>query len=450
MRWLLVKDLQILRRSPLLVGLLIVYPIAIALMIGFALSSPPGKPKVAFLSEVPKGQSQFSLGSEKIDASQYTADLFSSVDPIRVKTREQALAKVRSGEALAAVIIPADIVGQLKSELQTGTGQATVELALNVKDPLEQQFVDSTIKARLSDLQQALSRKIVSVAVEQLRKVLDGGNVDVAGANVSLLGLRNSRTILQGTSRSLPRSSSLRPALDQVVQFAGLAIEGLNFANPVLGTINTPIQVKRTTLSGATTPADSYAVAIAVVVSLMFVTVLLAAGMLALEREEHAFGRLVRGLVSRTVLLGEKILLAAACAAGVTLVMLMGIGAFKSLHWERFPLWVLALAAGGLAFAALGVALGSLAREVRAASLLAFLLSLPIAFLALVPPNAVSGGLHTVLSVVSGLFPFKPTLQAMTAALNGTQPGILVPLLHLLALTLGFGAIARLALRRFG
>ena len=46
----------------------------------------------------------------------------------------------------------------------------------------------------------------------------------------------------------------------------------------------------------------------------MFVTVLLAAGMLALEREEHAFGRLVRGLVSRLGLLVEKIGLAALCA----------------------------------------------------------------------------------------------------------------------------------------
>ena len=35
MRWLLLKDLQILRRSPLLVGLLIIYPIAISLLIGF-------------------------------------------------------------------------------------------------------------------------------------------------------------------------------------------------------------------------------------------------------------------------------------------------------------------------------------------------------------------------------------------------------------------------------
>ena len=56
LRWLFVKDLQILKRSPLLVGLLVVYPIAIALMIGFALSSPPGKPTVAILNEVPPGQ----------------------------------------------------------------------------------------------------------------------------------------------------------------------------------------------------------------------------------------------------------------------------------------------------------------------------------------------------------------------------------------------------------
>ena len=50
-----------------------------------------------------------------------------------------------------------------------------------------------------------------------------------------------------------------------------------------------------------------FGVAVAVTLSLMFVTLLLAAGMLALEREEHAFGRLVRGLVSRTGLLVEKI-----------------------------------------------------------------------------------------------------------------------------------------------
>ena len=39
--------------------------------------------------------------ASKVDASQYADKLFESVDPIRVKTREEAIDKVRSGEALA-------------------------------------------------------------------------------------------------------------------------------------------------------------------------------------------------------------------------------------------------------------------------------------------------------------------------------------------------------------
>ena len=84
----------------------------------------------------------------------------------------------------------------------------------------------------------------------------------------------------------------------------------------------------------------------------------------------------------------------------------------------------------------------------RAASLLAFMLALPIAFLALVPSGAVSAALYDVIRAVSALFPFKPALDAMDAALND-EGGMAGPLLHLLALTVGFGALARLGLRRF-
>jgi ABC-type transport system involved in cytochrome c biogenesis permease component len=178
--------------------------------------------------------------------------------------------------------------------------------------------------------------------------------------------------------------------------------------------------------------------------------VLLASGMLALEREEHAFTRLVRGLVSRLGLLVEKVGLAALCAVAVALIMLSGLGIFIALDWSRFPLWVAALTGGAAAFGALGVAIGALAREVRAASLLAFLLSLPIAFLALVPSGSVSAGLYDVVRVVSALFPFKPALQAMDEALNAGGPGLLGPLLHLLVLTAAFGLLARVALRRYG
>ena len=55
MRWLLVKDLQLLRRSPLVTGLLIVYPIVLAVLIGLAISRSPEKPRVAFLNQIPTG-----------------------------------------------------------------------------------------------------------------------------------------------------------------------------------------------------------------------------------------------------------------------------------------------------------------------------------------------------------------------------------------------------------
>jgi len=445
MRWLLLKDLQILRRSPLLVGLLVIYPIVIALLIGFALSRGPQKPKVAFVNLVPPSQNQIDLGGEKLDASKYSRELFKSIDPLRVKTRREALAKVRSGEALAALIIPADITQRLASGLQS----ARVEVVYNNEDPVKGRFVDQTISARLAEANSALADKFKQIAVQDIRLLLDGGDFDLLGRTLSTLGLKKTKTILDGTVATLPRNSPARAALGQVASFAALAIENLNLSGQVLGTVSQPVQVKRTTLKGKRTPLDSFAVAIAVTISLMFVTILLSAGMLALEREENAFLRLVRGLVSQLGLLVEKIGLAAICAFTVSLAMLAGIGTFVSLDWGRFPLWVLALAFGALAFGALGVAIGGLAREVRAASLLAFLLSLPIAFLALVPSGAVSKGVYDVVTVISAIFPFKPALEAMDNALNDTGRSMLGPLAHLLALTVGFTALGRLALRRF-
>ena len=83
----------------------------------------------------------------------------------------------------------------------------------------------------------------------------------------------------------------------------------------------------------------------------------------------------------------------------------------------------------------------------RAASLLAFMLALPLAFLALVPSGAVAPALYDVIRAVSALFPFKPTLEAMDAALNDAGD-MVVPLVHLAILALAFGALARLGLRR--
>jgi len=448
-RWLLVKDLQILRRSPLLVALLVIYPIVIAVLIGVALSAGPSKPRVAFANLVPEGDSTVRIGGQSLDAADYARRLFKDVDPIRVSTREEAIQKVRDGDALAALIIPADTGEKLRSLLGLGgTQRPTVEVAYNAEDPIKRRYVESTIRSQLAEANAALSDAVLTEAARYLNYVVKGGKVNIPFlGSADILGLRRARTLVDATIAGLPEGDSRRTALEQVSRFARLAADNLDVSKPILASIGSPVQVEQTVVNGSRTPLDDFAVAVAVAISLMFVTTLLAAGLLALEREEHVFGRLVRGLVSRSALLAEKVSLAALCGCLVTLVMTAGLAAFVGLDWGRAPLWVLALAAGALGFAALGVAIGAVTREVRASSLLAFLLSLPLAFLALVPSGSVSPALYDALNVVSGAFPFKPALRALEASISGGA--LALPLLHLLLLAAGYATVARLTLRRF-
>jgi len=445
MRWMLLKDLQILRRSKLLVGLLIIYPVAIALLIGFALSSGPEKPSLAFLSKIPPSQQQIKLGDQTIDIKTYTDKLFGSVERIDVENREQALQQVRSGKALAGLIIPPNFVTQLSNG---GFDSASIEVIYN-GDALKQSFVRSTVSSKLAEADAALAREITQVAGGYIDTIANGGKINIAGAEFDLIGLAKANTLLLSAMRLARGDKALRDKIKPVQNFAALGVANVDRFKDVLKTVERPVQVQETILSGRRTPLDTFAVALAVAVSLMFVCVLLASGLLALEREENTFSRLARGLVPGWLLLIGKIVLAAVCAFVVTFVMLLGISAFVPLDYARMPLWIVALAGSSLAFATLGVAIGSLAREVRAASLLALMLALPLAFLALVPSGGVSPALYDVIRVISAAFPFKPALDAIDSAINDSGASIAVSLAHLGGLIVVFGGAAWAGLRRF-
>ena len=444
MRWLLVKDLRILRRSPLLVGLLVLYPIVIAVLIGFALSRGPDKPEVAFYNGLAGRPAVVELGGERIDLNEEGSRLFDEIEPVRVDSREEAIQKVRDGDVLGALIIPEDLASNIQSTLEPGT----VEVYYNAEDPAKKEFVENTIEAQVQTANTALTKRVAKEALQLLDLISEGGHYTFLGQDFDVLGLARAERILSEAREELPAGSPERERLDEVIEFGELSRENLAFSDDVLAVVGEPIRVRARALEGGSTSLNAFAVALAASVSLMFVTLLLAAGMLAVEREENAFARLVRGLVSRTALLTEKAGLAALCSSAVCLVMLAGLGLFVDIDWGRFPLWLAAVIVAALAFAALGLAIGALAREVRSASLLAFMLSLPLAFLALVPSGAVAPALYDVIRAISAAFPFKPTLDALDAALNDAG-GLGGPLLHLAGLVLVFGAVSRIALRRF-
>jgi ABC-2 type transport system permease protein len=449
-RWLLAKDLRILARSPLLVALLVLYPVVIAALVGFAATSGPSKPRVALLNRIPPSGTKIELGGRKVDVADQARPLFDAIDPVVVSSREEAERKVRDGEVLGALILPPGLTRAIEQNALLGGGsRPRVEVLYNAEDPAKRRFVESAIKARVQEANSALAKQFAETGSDYIEIITRGGPFSLGGASFDVLGLARAETILNQVERRLPPSSPERERLRSVIEFASLARQNLGAAGSVLEAVGTPIAVDTEVVEGSDSPLGAFAAAVAAAVTLMFVTLLLASGALALEREENAFPRLARGLVSHGRLLAEKVALAALCSLAVGLVLLAGLSAFVDLPWSRFPLWLAALAAGAVAFGALGVAIGALAREVRAASLLAFMASLPIAVLGLVPSGAVGGALFDVIRAVSAAFPFKPTLDALESAL-GRSGGTAGPLLHLAALTLAFGVAARLAAGRLG
>jgi hypothetical protein len=446
-RWLLLKDLQILRRSPLQTALLVFYPILIAVLVGFAISRDSEKPRVAFLNQVPE-DSRITVGGTKLPSVGVDDRICSRIECVRVKNRQEAEDEVSSGDVLAALIIPADLVDRLNSLSTLSPRPPRIEVLVNQEDPVKARLVSDRIDALLAQANLVVARKIAGEGSRFLKLLIDGGQFEVLGGAYPILGLRATANILTALRPALP-PGPLRTSIDQVIRFASLARDNLDVAGPLLDRLTQPIEVDKQVVSGSSPPLELFAIAVAATLTLTFVVVLLVAGALALEREENAFPRLTRGLVSPLGLLGEKVLLGVAVGVVVTLLMLAGLQFFVPLQWDRFGLWLLAILFGAGALAAAGAALGAVAREVRAVSLLAFMVSLPIAFLSLIPSGAVGGSLYHAIEIVSALFPFKPTLQAMTAALDSAGAGLGGPLLHLAALLVAYGALARLALRRF-
>ena len=447
MRWLLLKDLQILRRSPLQAALLVAYPVLIAVLVGLAISGSPGKPRVAFLNEVPS-DATVSVGSRELPKIGVSDRVCERVECVHVKDRAEAEDEVRSGDVLAALILPADLVDRINSLSTPVPSTPEVDVIVNEEDPVKARLVNDRINSLLTQANLVIARRIAGEGGKFLGLVLDGGQFSVLGQTIEILGLRNSARILAELRPAVPPGPR-RDSIDRVIRFTTLARNNLGTAAPLLDRLTQPIAVDKQVVNASTPPLEVFAIAVAATFTLAFVTVLLVAGSLALEREENAFPRHTRGLVSPAAQLTEKVMLGAAVGLVVTLLMLAGLAFFVPLHWSRFGLWLAAIVGGGAALGAAGAALGAAAREVRAVSLLAFMVTLPIAFLSLIPSGTVGPALYDAIKLVTALFPFKPALQAMTGALDPGGPSIAVALAHLAILIVAYGLLARFALRRF-
>ncbi len=444
---LIAKDARILRRSPLLVGLLVVYPLLVATLLGLALAGGPAQPTLVLVDQVPADRNSIDLGSQVLDVGAYAEQLVDGTTVVRADTPAEAERMVRDGDAVGAVIVPPDTVDRLRKVLSLAGSEdlPTVRVLTNDADPVQARAIREMIAGRLADANAEIGARLIDVSSQYLDVLTTGGDLRLFGSSRQIIGLQSAAEILGRVAERLPPGSD-RADVERVQRFALMAVRNMEMAQPLLRSVADPIAVERTSVTGPAVPLDVYAAAVAAAVSLLLVAVFLGAGLIALEREDRTFGRLLRSAVGVRSLLTAKTLLAGSLAALVALVVCAGLAIFLGLDAGRIPLWLAAVLVAGPAGAALGVALGAIAAEVRAASLLAILVLVPVIVLGLVPTGAASGVAAAAVDVVSAAFPFRPALDAVTAALaHGPLVG---PLLHLLALVVAWSAIGWWGVRR--
>ena len=438
--YLLGKDLRLLGRTPSIIILLALYPALVAVLVGLAVGRPPTKPRVAIVNQVPETERALRIGGKEFDLDKLTRALYENVDGYDVATPVEALRDVKAGDAVAAVIIPEDIVEQLESS----SSQGTISAIYDSTDPTRKAYVENTIKGLLVDTNNELTKRFTDVSLDYIDIIVNGGTINFGGDPTKIKGLANGGDLIAEMLPYVPPAQ--RAELEEFAQLSEGAKRGANFAKSLLRRVGQPIKLENKPV-GTNSSLSSLAVAVAVAVSAMFVALLLGAGMLAYEQEDQMLTRLLRGLAPRSTIVIETHLLAGLWVLVVGSVMVVAFGFFVDIRWERAWAWWPAIIVCSIAFGAAGVMIGAASGDVRAASLFSFMIGLPLTAAALVPKGAVSEGLYAVLQVINSVFPFKPALDFLRA---GLSPGFdaLVPGVHLAALIVAYCMLASFAIKR--
>jgi ABC-2 type transport system permease protein len=433
---LLKKDALVLRRSPLLLGIMLAYPVTIAVLVGLVASYASAKPRVALVDEdnLPP---TVVIGGHRFHVDRTIQEVSKNVKLVRLSP-DEAAHQLKTGKVVAVVTVPPGFIATLKEMIRSPN------LEVELSEGTISSRVDQQVQALVYSLNRQLQRAYIGTNLHYVTLILSGGNGSLLGRQFNVLGLAKSERLL----REMPQTARVKK-LEDFIHDARIALANTGDA---MRSLANPIGLTHTNQRGRTWVLSANVQAYALALTITFLTLMLAAGSLAAERDENVIGRLARGLVGLGHLVWAKVALAAGLALvlGLAIAVAFGViiqvgGVTGGEPWHRLPLLVVGLLLAGGALGALGALLGALAREARSASLIALLVVLPIVFLGLIPSEIVPPA-----GWASSLLPFTHAFQFFRSALFDLSPWgeVFKQALWLVALGGIFGALACREARR--
>jgi ABC-2 type transport system permease protein len=442
-RLLLAKDLRILGRSPALLAALILYPLVFAVLVGLVVRYASDRPRVAFV-DLDRLPETLTVGGQRFNVPEVISEVQGSVDLVPMD-EEEADRQLATGGIVAEIVVPPGFASKLRGMVESP------RLVLRTARGGLSGRVEQQTQALVYALNRRLQTAYIKANLAYVKLIVEGGQGSFLGEEFDIVGLDRAAEMLDEIERTSDNPEIVERARE-LATFVREARLALGASDQSLRATANPIELEVDTKAGRTWLLSAQLQAYALGLTLAFICVLLAAAALAAERDENVIGRLLRGLVRLVDLVLVKVLLAALVAVGLGFAIALLFGVLAEIldvsggePWQRLPLLVVGLALAGAAFGAFGALIGALSRESRTAVLVAFLATLPLVLVGLVPEGAARAAWWAARA-----FPFSHSVDFFQAALYDTNPwGTLArEAAWLLGLVLAFGAAARLAVRR--
>ena len=185
---LLRKDILVLRRSPLLLAILLAYPLAIAVLVGLVASYGSSKPRVALVDEdnLPP---TIELGGHIFHVDRTIDAVSKNVKLVRLDA-DEAGRQLRDGRVVAVVTVPPGFVSTLRGMVESP--QLRLELSTGaISSRVEQQ-----VQALVYTLNRQLQRAYIRSNLRYVSLILKGGDGSFIGRPITVLGIEKAQRLL--------------------------------------------------------------------------------------------------------------------------------------------------------------------------------------------------------------------------------------------------------------
>ncbi|MGZ4402918.1 MAG: hypothetical protein ACXVRI_08750, partial [Gaiellaceae bacterium] len=186
------KDLRVLVRSPLLLGVLIAYPLLVAGLVGLVAGYGSSKPRVALVDEDHLPQ-VVSVGGHRFRIQDAIDEVGKNVHLVRMDpvAARRALA---TGRVVATLTVPPGFLADLKSGLHAPS------LVYQVTRGGISSRVTQQVQALVYGLNRQLQTAYVQTDLRYVQLIVNGGSAVFAGKRYDVLGLAR----MQGLLKQLP------------------------------------------------------------------------------------------------------------------------------------------------------------------------------------------------------------------------------------------------------